>query len=58
MKVADYELVAETIRGLKNQGMRNGIALHFAERLHQNNQRFNKDKFLQACGFKELGDEE
>lgn len=52
----DYQDIAEHIRALpKNR--RNEIALHFAARFAYRNMRFNRSRFLEACGYVEGDDE-
>ena len=54
----DYELIAETIRVAKiswkgnNNGLVDDISRDLADALATTNPRFNRDRFLTACGVK------
>lgn len=57
MTKKDYELIARTITGWYNvysieYYQLEGIASHFADRLEINNDKFDRNKFLTACGVK------
>ena len=45
----DFQLIADTIRELP-QTIRLRVALTFAENLRGTNPRFDRDRFLVACG--------
>jgi hypothetical protein len=52
VRASDYSIIADIIRSMpKAFGLRNKVSLHFAEKLQSLHQRFNKDMFLQACGY-------
>ncbi len=49
----EYELIAGIIKGLGKRPTRIKVAQHFASRLELSNGRFDRDKFLEACGIDE-----
>lgn len=58
MRASDYSTVADIIRTLPQAfGLRNKVAMHFAGKFHQLSQRFNRAKFLVACGFTQEDEE-
>ena len=50
----DYVMIADTIGGMTylNETDRATIAHDFADQLEQDNPRFDRDRFLTACGVK------
>lgn len=46
----EYVLIAGVIQGLGKRNTRIKVAQHFANRLELPNGRFDRDKFLKACG--------
>lgn len=56
MRKQDYELIANTIdfwKDVQDANVGEQIAYALAEQFKQNNPRFDRDKFLTACGIKD-----
>ncbi len=53
MTQKDFELIARAVKDLPllNQTAQEYVAQTFAEYLSETNPRFDRDKFLKACGF-------
>jgi hypothetical protein len=50
MSKKDFELIAATIRGLRDEFVRGYVARAFVDRLRASNPAFDKARFLKACG--------
>ena len=50
MSRKDFEFIAATIRGMADSAAAECAAHEFAARLGQTNPRFDKVRFLKACG--------
>ena len=48
----DYQLIAEVFARSAGDDLAKLIALNLADKLEQDNPRFNKARFLTACGVK------